>query len=110
MKGNPLITIPISETVPDILHMMMRMSDILERNLIDEVLELDHEAKVKKHIQNNMSKLKSAFSACGVALQIWNSSDSRTSRDYQYTSFTGGQKEKILEKLPSKLRGLLHTE
>ena len=109
MKHAPLVKFEIHNVVPDILHMMLRITDVLERNLIDEMYEKDHEAIVNKTVQNNVIKLKAAIQSCGVPFEIWRS-DSSQSQDYTWTSLTGNQKIKILQQLPGKLRGILHEE
>ena len=38
---DPLINIPISNVIPDVLHLLLRITDKLLQNVIDEVLERD---------------------------------------------------------------------
>lgn len=110
MKNQPLVLFPVHRIVPDLLHLLLRIVDILERNLLDEAYELDHEASVKKQAQTNVTKVTSAIKACGLPFEIWKSTDNRQSRDFQWTALTGDQKLKLLSQLPLKLRGLLHQE
>lgn len=110
MKNKPLLLFPVKKVIPDILHMLLRITDVLERNIIDEALEMDQKAKLSKSNQHHLSDIKRAFQSAGVPFEVWTSSDSRTSRDYAWTSLTGTQKVKILKSLPPKLSTLLHTE
>ena len=54
MKASPLVTIPTSLTIPDMLHEMICIIDILERNLTDEAYKMDHATKLNKGIANNV--------------------------------------------------------
>ena len=110
MKGRPLIQIEMSHVALDILHAKLRILDVLERNLVDDVLDLDQVAAVKKEPQVHLARLTSAIRSCGVPFRVWKSSDAKVSRDHEWTSLTGLQQDKVLANLPSKLKGLLHQD
>lgn len=45
VKHNPLLNIELDHVVPDELHLLLSVTDVLERNLIRQVLEQDIKAR-----------------------------------------------------------------
>ena len=101
--NDPLITIDLDYWVPDELHLLLRITDVLTRNLINAAASDDY-----KHGRSNkdilrgpmVKKLLGAIKSCGVSLSI-HDSDKKV---FSFTSLVGGDKVKLLKKLPSKLK------
>lgn len=98
----PLVHIPLTHVVPDELHLMLRITDVLTRNLIKAALTYD--AKKSHTISNILKrpmvqKLLKSIRKCGVGFQIYLEKDG----GFKCTSLVGGDKKKLLKLLPRKL-------
>ena len=66
-KNAPLLDVPIEKYVVDELHLMLRITDVLIRNLIDDAKSLDDESKVNGQKSQNVENLAKLFQKCGVS-------------------------------------------
>ena len=101
--NDPLITIDLDYWVPDELHLLLRITDVLTRNLINAAASDDYKhGRSNKDILHGpmVKKLLGAIKSCGVSLSI-HDSDKKV---FSFTSLVGGDKVKLLKKLPSKLK------
>ena len=101
--NDPLITIDLDYWIPDELHLLLRITDVLTRNLITAAASDDykHGRRDKDILHGPMvKKLLGAIKCCGVSLSI-NDSEQKV---FSFTSLVGGDKIKLLKKLPSKLK------
>ena len=101
--NDPLITIDLDNWIPDELHLLLRVTDVLTRNLITAAAHDDykHGRSNKDILQGPMvKKLLGAIKSCGVSFSI-QESDKKV---FNFTSLVGGDKVKLLKKLPSKLK------
>ena len=99
--NDPLITIDLDYWIPDELHLLLRVTDVLTRNLITAAASDDYtNGRRNKDILHGpmVKKLLGAIKSCGVSFSI-NDSD----KVFSFTSLVGGDKIKLLKKLPSKL-------
>lgn len=112
-KGIPLFKIDSDNVVVDELHLMLRISDVLLRNLIFECKDKDAElhfnstAKDKALIGPNLKCLCCSIRACGVTFNIWEAKDPVThggTGKLEWTSLQGPDMKKLLIHLPQKLR------
>ena len=114
--NEPLINIPLTNVIPDELHLLLRITDKLLQNVIDEVLERDAvEDSSKTRGQKkgiNLSKLVKAINSLGISFSIWNkkNADGSESQVKEFTSLLGSQKKKLLNGLPSKLGEVLYPD
>ncbi|CAC5411399.1 unnamed protein product [Mytilus coruscus] len=56
-KHMPLLSLPVNHYVPDELHLMLRITDVLLRNLIDDAKEMDGDSKVRRMIPIHLKKI-----------------------------------------------------
>ena len=101
--NDPLLSIPLENVIPDELHLMLRVTDVLIRNLI--YAAGTHDTKNGRCgndiLKGTMiQKLLECIRSCGVTFNIYES----TKKDFSFTSLVGNDKLKLLEKLPPKLK------
>ena len=67
----PLFDIPLDRIVYDELHLLLRIGDVLLRNLILQVYSMRHRRKEHDgQDSNGIKELEEAVRACGVSFQI----------------------------------------
>lgn len=106
-KFKPLINIEPHRIIPDELHLLLRISDILLRNLIDDTKSLDDKNKVRGLKSDHLGELVSKIRECGVSFNIWTP---KGSKEIEWTSLTGSEYKHLLEKLPEKLFFVVHHD
>ncbi len=111
-KENPFLRIPIIRVIPCLLHLLLRITDKLEANLIDEAVDRDNRAKVLKQVGGYLDRLVEKIKDIVPSFQLWNSKDAKNGREYDWSSMNGTEKYKVLQCLPDLLRGqnILHPE
>jgi len=57
VKNKPLLCIEPEQFLPDELYLLMRIGDILLRNLIDDAKDRDDEAEVSGQVQGCLNTL-----------------------------------------------------
>ena len=68
----PLLNIELDNIVVDELHLMLRVGDVLLRNLILYADSRDHASREHRgEDANNLRQLERAIRSCGVSFQIW---------------------------------------
>lgn len=97
----PLLHIELDHVVPDELHLMLRITDVLTRNVIhaamSEDVKLTHIDKLQRpKILSLMKEIRS----CGVSFHIWMSKSEEGG--FTFTSLVGNDKLKLLKQLPAK--------
>ncbi|CAB3985453.1 Hypothetical predicted protein [Paramuricea clavata] len=107
----PLIRIPLCNVVPDELHLMLRITDKLEKNLIHSILRRDKLAeRGNQRIEKNVyqHKLLQAMKKCGVTFSIWNKPDENgnLTDKYDWTSLMGADKKPSFTTFPTHLQNL----
>ena len=69
---SPLITISLYQTVLDELHLLLRIMDVLIRNLILYMDATDHKNKAHHgEVTHCVQQLEDSIRSCGVSFQIW---------------------------------------
>jgi len=112
----PLLNIPLTNVILDELHLLLRITDKLLQNVIDEVLERDAVEDFQKTRGQqkglHLSKLIKSINDLGISFSIWNrrNADGSESPIKEFTSLLGSQKKKLLKKFPSKFDEFLNTE
>ena len=112
----PLINIDLDHVVPDELHLLLRITDRLLQNVIDEILERDSIADFNKPKGNPKGLLMQQFvkdvNDLGVTFSVWykKNADGSSSKILDYTSCVGAQKKLLLCKLPSILHKYLYPD
>ncbi len=110
-KEQPLININVLKIIPDILHLLLRITDLLEGNLFDETVERDNTAKVRGQVGGFTDKLVALIQKIVPSFEMWDTKDGH-GREYAWSSMNGNDKYKVLSELPSLLReqDILHSE
>ncbi len=66
----PLLNIDVDEMIVDELHMMLRVSDVLQRNLIWAMMyrdmEEEHAQRPSKYLEELVNKIRS----CGISFKV----------------------------------------
>ena len=118
VKHEPLLQIETEKIIPDELHLLLRVTDILLRNIIFHAVELDNATRVhmhkhkKKESATFLSKLELCVNDCGIKFKVWqqtNESGQETGK-YEFTSLRGHEKKKLLTMLPSKFGQFLGSD
>lgn len=100
---NPLLRIELENVIPDELHLMLRVTDVLTRNLIYAAAA--HDANNGRQgndiLKGTMvKKLLESIRGCGVSFKIYGT----TIKAFHFTSLVGRDKLKLLKNLPAKLK------
>ena len=109
----PLLNIELDHIIVDELHLLLRITDVLTTNLIDEVLTWDQEDDFdktnKEQKGKHLRKLIDAVRSCGITFDVWQqkNADGKVSGTYDYTSLLGSDKKILLAELPNKLDEVL---
>ena len=107
----PLLNIELDNIVVDELHLMLRVGDVLLRNLILYADSRDHASREHQgEDANNLRQLERAIQSCGVSFQIWQKREPTGKPipgSFDWTALTGKHKLQVLKMLPEKMSGLL---
>ena len=104
VKNQPLLNIEIDHFIPDELHLMLRIMDVLLRNVINDAKSKDDYGKVHNQHTDNLSLLLKNIKSCGVTFNTWTSKTG----ELEWTSLTGNDMKKVMTHLPEKLLFCLH--
>ena len=120
-KNSPLLNFAISDIIIDELHLMLRVTDILLRNLIWAMIYMD----MRNKGESNLNKIVNEIRSCGLTfkvnnnytynvinvpklkLKVWKAKEGRSMESYDWTSLWGNDKKKVLKRLPPKIPPLL---
>ena len=91
----PLLLINLNCVIPDELHLLLRITDRLIRNLILAAIAKDYPAKplTGPMVQALIGEIR----GCGVHFEVFDKNQ------YEFTSLNGNDRKKLLQLLPSKL-------
>lgn len=115
----PLINVPLDHIILDELHLLLRITDVLLSNLIEDAMELDDkEDNIKKRGEPkgiHLQKLVNTIHSCGVTFNIWDKTDGdgKSTGKKDWTSLMGDEKKKLLKLLPEKLQAtpnVIHSD
>ncbi|XP_028417141.1 uncharacterized protein LOC114541415 [Dendronephthya gigantea] len=112
----PLLNIDLNHTIIDELHLLLRVTDVLLENLVNECVNWDKEDEmdIMKGDERgvHLSNLVEVIRSCGVSFNVWEKRDvnGRTSGQYEWTSLMGHDKKILLAELPEKMGLFLHPE
>lgn len=107
----PLFNIPLDNIILDELHLMLRITDILIQNLIEDAMQWDDKessssAKKRSILQSkHVQQLVKEINKCGVTFSIWEkrNADGKGSGTWDWTSLMGDDRKKLLKGLPERL-------
>ena len=108
----PILNIPLCHIIPDKLHLMLRVTDILLENFIEVAMLLDDKESSSSGRKNNPTEKSSHIknlvkwiNSCGVAFIYGRkkNSDGKGRGTWGRTSLMGDDHKKLLRALPLKL-------
>ena len=104
----PLLNIPLDHVIPDELHLLLRITDVLLTNLLDDAMERDEkEDNLKARGMEKGVHLKAIvqlINSCGATFNVWEKQDGANgATTMDWTSLMGNEKKKLLTLLPDKL-------
>ena len=120
-KHRPVLDVEPDDIVVDVLHLLLRVTDVLLRNLIFKMVELDLKTR-RKGAKENLNSLVSVIRSqgilsvveqailcincilLGVSFAVWESRDTagRVQKgQLEWTSLNGTEKLKLLRQLPA---------
>ena len=108
VKHSPLIDISLEHVIVDELHLFLRITDILLRNVIQHVIEEDLRTTRKADLLNGprLKMLVKCIRKCGISFCVWCTQEGEGSK-LDWTSLMGPDKRKLLEKLPAYFNDIL---
>ena len=98
-----MLHIELDHWIPDELHLLLRVTDILTRNLILAAAKQDRlDGRRSKNISEGtmVKKLIEQIRSCGAPFKL-RKADKKV---FEFTSLMGVDKLKLLKKLPDKLK------
>ncbi len=115
-QHQPLLNIELDHVVPDELHLLLRVTDILTENLIQECLDWDKEDELDRcrgaERGIHLKKLINTIGSCGISFDVWEKRDAdrKSSGRHDWTSLLGSDKKRLLAELLPKLVDVLHQD
>ena len=98
-KHKPLIEIDPIQVVPDELHLLLRISDILLQNLIFDSKQLDAKLEVLQETGDQLKSLQQKINEIGITFHTW----SNKTGELEWTSLTGNAYNLLFKQLHDKL-------
>jgi len=101
--AKPLLNIELDNVVVDELHLMLRVTDRLTRNLINAAMTDDLKFRdISDQLQRPMIlKLLKEIRSCGVSFYVH--LNKTEEGGFDFSSMVGNDKLKLLQQLPAKL-------
>ena len=101
----PLIKISLDRVELDELHLLLRIMDVLIRNLIFYADSEDHRQKEHHGVESHkLRKLEQGIRSCGVCFQIWQNKEPTgkpIAGSFNWTPLSGKHKLQVLKNLPA---------
>ncbi len=109
---SPLLNIELHHVVVDELHLLLRISDVLIRNLIFQMVIQERRSAADQHHEKYLDKLEKAVREIGVTFRVWEVVESNGKRNGKYdcTSLMGNDKKKVMRNLPTQFATLIPDE
>ena len=110
----PLFHIELENIVLDELHLLLRIGDVLIRNLILFADSSDHRSKAHRGVvTSHIKELEAAIQSCGVSFQIQQKREANGKPipdSYEWTALTRKHKQLVLKRLHEKMSTLLPSQ
>ena len=99
-KHPPLLKLDPDKIIPDELHLLLRVTDVLIHNLISAAKTDDKKNNKRLALKEGsmMKALIHSIKSCGVSFDVWEKDGG-----FDFTSLMGDCKKKLLKMLPPKL-------
>jgi hypothetical protein len=113
-QRSPLVKIDPDHVILDELHLLLRITDVLTRNLVFEMVRLDLQER-QRGSSGSITHLEAFVTTvreCGISFNVWEKreADRKPTGRYEWTSLMGRDKKKLLATLPSKLSQILPAD
>ena len=69
-KNQPLLRIEHDHVIPDELHLLLRVTDVLIRNIVWEMVQCDQRARVRGEEGEHLQRFQQTVQACGVIFKV----------------------------------------
>ena len=113
-QHSPLLEIDPDHVILDELHLLLRVTDVLIRNLVFEMVRLDLQDMHRGNSTNttHLEAFVTSVRECGISFNVWEKreADRKPTGRYEWTSLMGKDKKKLLAALPSKLHQILPVD
>ena len=114
----PLVHIPLDHIILDELHLMLRVTDVLINNLIEDAMQWDEKENFLAGKKNaslqcqHLNNLIQAINSCGVSFSVWEkrNADGKGSGTWDWTSLKGDDRKILLRELPGKMEPLIQQD
>ena len=109
-QQSPVLSIEPDRIVIDELHLLLRIGDVLIRNLVFELVQTGRRGT--NTISTLLTSLSSRVRQCGVTFRVWECRDpyGKPSGKYDFTSLMGEDMKKVISLLPSHFNSLLRRD
>jgi hypothetical protein len=71
----PLLNIELDHVIPDELHLLLRIMDVLINNLVKDAINWDvsdnWKRKKSEHTNTHLTELKDTIRSCGISFDVW---------------------------------------
>jgi len=101
----PLINIETDHIITDELHLLLRITDVLLKNVVATAVADDKKTmgvKWKLLDGKMLNSVVSNIRRCGIPFAIWDGNESNKD-SYNFTSLVGNMKKKLLKFFPNKI-------
>ena len=108
-QNAPVLNMEPNKIVIDELHLLLRVGDVLIRNLVFEIVQTGR--KGTNTIPTLLNSLSSSARQCGVTFRVWECRDphGKPSGKYDFTSVMGQDMKKLISQLPLHFNVLLRS-
>ena len=112
----PLVMLPLDHIILDELHLMLRISDILIGNIIEDAMQWDEKDAIRNtrnvSTGEHLKRLVDVIRSCGVSFSVWEkkNADGKGSGSWDWTSLMGNDRKKLLQELPPKLNAVIQPD
>ena len=111
VKNLPLLEIPLDHVIIDELHLLLRITDVLLRCVINQAIESDIMQTRSRDILNgpNLQKTVECIRSCGISFRVWEA-EKKGPNKIDWTSLMGTDKKKLHARLPSHFGEILPVD
>ena len=116
LQNTPLLNFEPTHIIPDELHLLLRISDVLIRNLINHMVQTARKTQrgtaVTTYTSTQFKKLEDSARDCGITFRVWKARDpdGKPSGKYESTSIMGNDVKKLFRLLPPKFSNFLDCD
>ena len=107
----PLFEIEPQQCVPDELHMLLRISDVLFRSFFGYTIYLDKRNKTHRNIDSGLlQKSVKLVKGFGITFSVWMCENNKSNTAFEFTPLNRNERLKVLQSLPQYFDELLSDE